>query len=350
MTDNPAVLSAEPRVSSPSYPWRRYLARVIDFNLYLLLPELICLLYFHINPNTQRGAIISYVCSFLAFGIMLLFEPTFLQFFGTTPGKWIFGLRVLNADGSKLSYDEALLRTWRVIVKGYGFCVPGYSIYCLWKCYKLCKDGQEQDWDEFPICRRYTIRDIKPWRAIVFLLVNTAIVFVTLWAMEVSALPPNRGDLTIAEFAENYNYVYNYLYDSDPLYTLNENGEWEEAPTVPGVVVVDVLADPDGPVPLEYTVDENGYLTGFTIHAKRARPWYILYDDGYLLATLALAQAQPDGGAFSNIGSRLSTQLDRLNYEDFAFSCAGLSIESDIEYLVENVVNLEYSVVKNPQH
>ena len=47
-------------------------------------------------------------------------------------------------------------------------------------------------------------------------------------AMALAAmLPPNRGDLTVAEFAENVNF-YRDFFDYGERWSLDENGEWAE--------------------------------------------------------------------------------------------------------------------------
>jgi uncharacterized RDD family membrane protein YckC len=47
-------------------------------------------------------------------------EIVMLQRFGTTPGKWLMGLRVLNRDGSRMNVSESMRRAWRVYFIGIG--------------------------------------------------------------------------------------------------------------------------------------------------------------------------------------------------------------------------------------
>ena len=48
-------------------------------------------------------------------------ETFLLHHFGTTPGKWLLGLRVSNDDESQLSLAEATRRSMRVLFVGIGF-------------------------------------------------------------------------------------------------------------------------------------------------------------------------------------------------------------------------------------
>lgn len=329
----------------PMHPWRRYFARTLDYNLYLLPLELLTLLCFHINPGSNSGRIITLICNALAYVLMLVLEPLLLHCFGTTAGKWLFGLRIINADGTKLTYEEGIQRTWGVIRRGYGFFIPIYRQYRLWDCYKLCMDGQEQDWDEFPYQRLYTIRDTKTWRGIAYFISATVLLFLGLWATDASALPPNRGDLTVAEFAENYNFIYRYYVNTEPHYLLDENGNWEEQPSPPGVFYVEFG---DGMTPLQYTVDAQGNLTGFMMTDPKGDYIDVLLTDQYLMPTLAYLRAQPGGGAFSPSVSKLSRRLNTLD-RGADFRTAGLHIVFSYEHLDEETLSYTFSVTKDPQ-
>ena len=55
-------------------------------------------------------------------------ETILLHRFGTTPGKWLLGIRVSNDDGSRLSLPQATRRSMRVLFLGIGF---GWGILAL---------------------------------------------------------------------------------------------------------------------------------------------------------------------------------------------------------------------------
>nr|WP_296747815.1 RDD family protein [Thioalkalivibrio sp.] len=42
----------------------------------------------------------------------------------TTPGKWVFSIRVTHPDGSLLSFEQALRRSDMVWAKGLGAATP----------------------------------------------------------------------------------------------------------------------------------------------------------------------------------------------------------------------------------
>jgi len=57
-------------------------------------------------------------------------EAWLIHRFGTTPGKWLMGLRVVNEDNTKLSLKLAIWRSLRVMVTGIGFGWPLLSALC----------------------------------------------------------------------------------------------------------------------------------------------------------------------------------------------------------------------------
>jgi uncharacterized RDD family membrane protein YckC len=48
-------------------------------------------------------------------------EAVLIHRFGTTPGKWLLGIRVLNDDGTLLGLQQAVRRSFRVLFVGLGF-------------------------------------------------------------------------------------------------------------------------------------------------------------------------------------------------------------------------------------
>jgi uncharacterized RDD family membrane protein YckC len=59
-----------------------------------------------------------------------LIETLLIHHFGTTPGKALLGLSVVNVDGSRLSYSQSLRRAFRVMFAGIGFGLSLISPIC----------------------------------------------------------------------------------------------------------------------------------------------------------------------------------------------------------------------------
>ena len=95
--------------------------------IYLLLWESFLSLVLHTNIMEMGAAgigagIAARIC------ILLLAEPVLLARLGTTPGKFLMGLRAAAENGARLTWREAFYRTWTVLKKGSGFYIP---VYCL---------------------------------------------------------------------------------------------------------------------------------------------------------------------------------------------------------------------------
>lgn len=57
-------------------------------------------------------------------------ESVLLHRFGTTPGKWLLGLKVVNLDDSRLDLSAATRRSMRVLFTGIGFGFNYLAFFC----------------------------------------------------------------------------------------------------------------------------------------------------------------------------------------------------------------------------
>ena len=104
-------------------PWHRLLARMIDHSIYsipyMLSTGLLLFVLNSIHPIDKDTLL------FLVLLILTLLSPMpyileslLMGTIGNTPGKLLFNSRVLNQDGEKLSFLQALQRTGGVWVRG----------------------------------------------------------------------------------------------------------------------------------------------------------------------------------------------------------------------------------------
>ena len=92
---------------------------------------------------------------------MFLLEPALLHLFGTTPGKAIFGIRVIDPDGGRLTYGAALDRTWLVLWEGEAMRLPFLNLYFNYKSLTAAENGQSLPWERES---ELTFRDDRMWR------------------------------------------------------------------------------------------------------------------------------------------------------------------------------------------
>ena len=129
------------------HPWRRLFARTVD--TFTAGPVLFLLLIFAFSATMPVQAagfakavenpIVAYIVLYL---VWLLAEALLLSLFGTTPAKWLFGIRVEHPGGNLLSFSEALNRSFLVFVQGLGFGIPFVSLFTQFFAYRrLTKTG-----------------------------------------------------------------------------------------------------------------------------------------------------------------------------------------------------------------
>lgn len=149
-------------------PWRRFLARLADLFISFCLCVLLFLVLYAIPRYMPEGVRwedlqdVRQLLGLLLFVIMtvqiVLFQPVaaaiatfllsvpvevlFLACFGTTPAKWLFGIRVVHPDGTLLSLSEAFRRALRVFAQGLGFGIPFIAPFTFLFAYRrLTKTG-----------------------------------------------------------------------------------------------------------------------------------------------------------------------------------------------------------------
>lgn len=307
------------------YAWRRYWARGLDLFIYGLLWAVLTVLVFHINI-ADSGIDVRIMNTVMQLALMVLMEPLLLHFFGTTPGKAILGIRVVREDGGMLTVAQGFSRTIGVLIKGMGLSIPIYSLYTNYKSYGRCSDQRIQPWDEGI---SYTIKDTKRYRWLVYVAANAA-VFGSLVVVAMSGqLPPNRGKLTVAEFAENYNYLAGYYNVASATQSLGADGKWQDE-TVPGEYHI-AFSDMETP---EFIYEvKNGYITGisFLVEERNRDEALPLFDTEAMLAVLAFTGAQKGAGIFNNDRGTIVDWIGASYFRDYHIVYRGVDITCERE-------------------
>lgn len=115
--------ASEPHpVTPPPVPvelhlWRRFAGRWFDYLSYMLVFFLLVLTldldFLALGSNPYFAFVLILPWLFL--------ETVALHYWGTTPGKWLVGLKVRGPNGEKLTPGLSFLRTMRVMILGMGF-------------------------------------------------------------------------------------------------------------------------------------------------------------------------------------------------------------------------------------
>lgn len=252
------------RIPPAGCPWRRFFARNVDAGLYGLLWSMLSQWVFRINPENfiQITASLAWsaACAYVGWLLTFVFEPVLLHYWGTTPGKWIFGLSVRDENGEKLSIRTAYARLWGVFVYGNCYALPFFDWYCNYKCYRACKE-EELPWDLENGCSIVVReREVRWYRVALYLLV-LVLRAAAGYGIDIHAKqPPNRGELTLEQFVENCNDYLKYNENLPPYVTAD--GTWDaDMPTGGWTCALAAFAD------VSVETDEDGYVQSVTITA-----------------------------------------------------------------------------------
>ena len=208
------------------HPWQRLFARALDMALYrVIFGWLLAVLFWNMNLLLTTG-VLSWLLDLALLGFTLAVEPLWLHYLGWTPGKLLFGLKVRNKDGEKLTIAQGFERSWDVFRDGYGWNIPFWDLWKMWQCRKLGLEGQDCWWDT-DYCFHYTKEERRFNTGVVYILLALACSGLLWLAIELTDLPRNRGDLTVAEFCQNYN-QYRDRFEFDNVPKLDREGQWDE--------------------------------------------------------------------------------------------------------------------------
>lgn len=324
ITENPLEGDTLPKEFAP---WRRLLARVLDMALYGMLITLVAMLGFGLNVN-NAGTGWNMLKTVLSVGVLFAVEPLLLKYWGTTVGKWVLGLSVTHEEGGRLTWKQGCDRLIGVCTYGQGWYIPLVDWWRNYASYRTYEKGEPLEWEEESRLM------VKPWdsrRVLGYLGIQGVIIGVTALAASTVGVPGGDGNMTVAQFAENYNEMSAY-YDVGTGYTMDAFGVLQKDPVAPGTVVVDWGVSDVLPV---FTYEEeNGYLTSVGFEAVVDTDMIVMgYVDARILAVLAFAGPQ-DGGSLLN--RDVTDAIERLADSPFAtvdeFTLRGVTIRSEIDY------------------
>ena len=267
------------------FPWRRYFARELDLAIYgtvlaLILQVCFKMNYLRISEDSGRNMLLALAGLLVMAGA----ETLMLHFWGTTPGKWLLGLKLLREDGTRFSLTEAARRTGMVTAfSGIYFLliaskVPLFGVagmvplaWAMWQAYHgnpLFWEPDNQVYLDGSDRYKAFWEKKRGWYGLAGYLAAWAVCFgLTVGGHYLASMPPHRGpELTAEQFVENYNQCMAFVYGEENLSRrLAADGTFQEIET-PGVVVIHVFGD-GGPIPEEAFrfTQEDGRLTGVAL-------------------------------------------------------------------------------------
>ena len=254
------ALPQSDRLPTECSAFRRFFARMFDEMLVrVLIASGLCL------AGINLAAVSSFVVSLAAVVLLAFVEPLFLRLWGTTPGKALLGMRLTGPDGKNMPYTEGLARYFLMMWYGQGFEIPIWSLVQMVRSWLRCRNGEPQPWDDG------VAYFAKPFRArcILWMALAAALALTAGEAVNSACqLPPNKGDLTVAEFAENYNRQASYLGFDGRTY-LDEAGQWQDRPQAGNQITIsleDLLeTNPWDDAKIFHYTREDGRITAVSL-------------------------------------------------------------------------------------
>lgn len=309
-----------PRVFAP---WQRYWARGLDS---LACSMAVLCIYAWASGGVLLDS--SIWSTILGMAMMLVLEPVQLWLWGTTLGKWIFGIRVVHVDGRNLRLGEAFSRTWRVLLYGQGLKIVGISIWRLWKSYVAYDNGEELLWEEDS---ELTVKDQKPLRYAAAAAAAAVIFCAAVLISAFAQLPQNRGDLTAQQFCENYRKAAESAGVSESPYFLQDDGTWLYQPN-PNTAFISL--DANGVPPDFQFTTENGVITSLFIWEDlvgQQEGVIVSRENQMSLASLAILMAQEDYNLLAREEQVILSAISEHPFEDFTVTVCGLTFTYDVE-------------------
>lgn len=317
------------------HPWRRYLARQLDLLLYSLLLYFVAHGLLRCFPPERQPAewFWNFLCPLL---IMAAAEPLLLACCGTTPGKWLMGLRLVRRSGERFSYAEGWRRTWGVLAAGLGLNIPLVSQWRLYRSWRNESEALGNSWEEAG--EQYLLRDERSWRIVASLAAQAVLIVCGAACILNGYLPAarSRAGVTPEQFAENFNSYSNYInggYNATP--RLQPDGSWQEGTS--GAIVIggagDVAEPPEPPFVIE--TDDAGLVERIVYEweASAGENYVVLPTTKMLCAMYSFAGAQPGASAFDMLagGQAYETVLGG-GFSDFTLDTNGVRVT----YMVES--------------
>ena len=319
-----------PRVNAP---WRRWFAYMLDLTFYQSLWYLFLLPVFHVNL-LQLSPGERLLDRLVQLALLFLLEPLFLSRLGTTPGKWILGLSIRDSDGARLRYRSAQRRTFLRWRYGLGFNLPVYSLIRLWRSSMSCLDGETLEWEcDWRYDSVMTLRDTRPRRYLAYILCLVLLLSVTGFSVLLAQQPAHRGEITVAQFCENYNRYADYYLQND-IWRLDSKGHWvEKVPYDPSIQVVVIGPTMEERCPILHFTEENGVMTGVSFaHSQYNAVLPNSHIDVMQILFLSFAGAQKEAGLWMKEADRGRRIISDSVFQGFDVTAYGVRAVCDVNY------------------
>lgn len=144
-------MATQPMQSTPvasTHPWRRYFARVFDFSWMCTVAVALAVASHFKWQFEMSNAEYRVLSSIIVLGLWCAIEPVALTAFGTTPGKWLWGVKVVPKGTWAPGYGTYFERSSRVLGQGMCLGIPPFSFIAMLLSYRRLKKTGSTYWDQ----------------------------------------------------------------------------------------------------------------------------------------------------------------------------------------------------------
>jgi hypothetical protein len=125
--------------------WSRFFARSMD----IFIANGIIAIVMQVDLVNGQTSLLFPILTLLG---LIPIEAFFLSRWGMTPGKWMFRVRVVHQENRLLTFQEAMTRTFRVVLSGMGLGLPLLMQLFQVLAYKELVDVGNTPWDRLYHC------------------------------------------------------------------------------------------------------------------------------------------------------------------------------------------------------
>lgn len=135
------------------HPWRRFFARFVEIGMTGSMLFFILMFVFSAAMPKQADEFLKVienpiVASVVVYFSLIPIEAAMLSLYGTTPAKWLFGIRISHPAGRLLSFSEAFYRELIVFSHGVFFGIPFIALIPQLFAYRRLKNTGTTLWDK----------------------------------------------------------------------------------------------------------------------------------------------------------------------------------------------------------
>jgi len=193
---------------------RRLFARLFDLQLYSVCWWLIL----WAGGKNLTDAMVNPIVTLAQFLPWFAIEAILLHKYGTTPGKWLLGIRVANIDQSPITQPASIRRALRVLVAGIGFGWSILPLCCVIMSYFVAKRFGNALWD-FAGGHRVFSQPLRAWRVVLL-----CVVYLLAAQFQMMILYPWIPQDQLNDFGETFP-AWKEQLDKNPPWHLPKRGE-----------------------------------------------------------------------------------------------------------------------------